>query len=278
MFKVAVDGRGRFGNNLIQYFVIKIFCNYFNNYTYTLNRKELSPKHMILTEIQFFNLLKNHNDIVMNNDIFLKGFFQNLSFLNKHRDFIKTLFKYDVVMNNGVVMNNDVINYQHYKKKLAIKDLVINLSELPNENDLVIHIRLDDFIHQVHNSNILDINYYVTSVIESNLIYKWNKIWIVVDKLISVFDKKYIILLVKKFNEHNITNIKFHQKTFLEDWHFCIKATNFISSNSTFALTAILLSNMKYVIIPNESSWNNVLPLDTIEMCKIVNVKRINKI
>jgi len=163
---------------------------------------------------------------------------------------------------------------------LVIKDLIINLSEIPNENDLVLHIRLDDFIHQVHNSNILDVNYYFNSVIESNLIYKWNKIWIVVDKLNNDFDKKYIIFLVKKLNNHNITNIKFHQKTFLEDWNFCIKSTNFISSNSTFALTSILLSNMKYVIIPIENDWK-ILSIDKIDKIYtfiIKDVKRINNI
>jgi len=268
MFKVSVDGRGRFGNNLIQYFAVKIFCANFSNYTYTTKRYELGS-HTIIQERSLFNLLENNHVLNINSNVFLEGFFQNLSFLDKHREFIKSLFTSN---------NNDVINHHHYEKKLIIKDLIVNIEEKPNENDLVLHIRLDDFIHQVHNSNILDIEFYINSVVESNLIYKWNTIWIVVDKLENDFDKKYINLLITKLTENGIINIKFHQKTFLEDWNFCIQAVNFISSNSTFALTAILLSNMKYVIIPSENSWSNVVPLSTIEVCRVVDVKRINTI
>ena len=268
MFKVSVDGRGRFGNNLIQYFAVKIFCANFLNYTYVTNRYELGS-HTIIPEVTLFNLLENNVTLNINRNIFLEGFFQNLSFLDKHREFIKSLFKSN---------NNDIINHHHYEKKLVVKDLIVNIEEKPNENDLVLHIRLDDFIHQVYNSNILDVEFYINSVVESNLVYKWNTIWIVVDKLNNDFDKKYINLLIQRLNENGIVNIKFHQKTFLEDWNFCIQSTNFISSNSTFALTAILLSNMKYVIIPNENSWSNVVPFSTIEICKIVDVKRINTI
>jgi len=273
MFKVAVDGRGRFGNNLIQYFAVKIFCKYFTNYKYVLHKNDLSNP-ITITETQFYKCLENGQQIIAlsNADIFLEGFFQDISFLSKHRDFIKTLY---------TVNNNNIINYHHYEKKMVIKDLIIRIKDedKPGSHDLVMHLRLDDFIHQGHNSNILDVNYYIEAVVESNCDKKWNTIWIVVDKLNNEFDKKYVDFLLKSLNNHhNIRNIKLHQKSFLEDWTFCIKSTSFISSNSSFALTAILLSDMKYVILPNELVYKNMIPIDKIENCIIREVKRINMI
>ena len=266
MFKVTVDGRGRFGNNLIQYFAAKIFSLYFGH-NYISNKAELH-KPIVISEYHFLNIIINRQVAnICNNDVYLEGFFQDISFLSRERQFIKSLF---------TVNNNDVINYHHYEKKIVIKSLVIALPEKPCENDLVLHIRLDDFIHQGDNSNILDVNYYINEVVESN--FK-DTVWIVVDRLKTDFDKNYIELLEKKLKERGIMNIRFHQKTFLEDWTFCMNATNFISSNSTFALTAILLGNMKYVVLPTEVSWKNVVPIDGILNCKIVdNVKRINQI
>jgi hypothetical protein len=264
MFKVAVDGRGRFGNNLIQYFAAKIFSLYFGH-NYISNKAELH-KPIVISEDHFLNIIMNRQVAnIFNNDVYLEGFFQDISFLSRERKFIKSLF-------SGT--NADVINYHHYEKKMKMKDLVIVLQENPRENDLVLHIRLDDFIHQGHNSNILDLNYYINAVVESN--FK-DTVWIVVDTLKTDFDKKYIELLITKLKEHGIMNIRLHQKTFLEDWTFCMNATNFISSNSTFALTAILLGNMTYVVLPTEVSWKNVIPIDSIRECKIVDdLKRIS--
>jgi hypothetical protein len=266
MFKVAVDGRGRFGNNLIQYFAAKIFSLYFGH-NYILNKAELNNP-CVIPEADFLNIIMNrHPSMIFQNDVFLEGFFQNISFLSRERQFIKSLF---------TVTNTDLINYHHYEKIMVIKNLVIALPEKPCENDLVLHIRLDDFIHQGHNSNILDVNYYINEVVDSN--FK-DTVWIVVDRLNNDFDKNYIEILIKKLKESGIMNIRLHQKSFLEDWTFCMNATNFISSNSTFALTAILLGNMKYVVLPTEVSWKNIVPIDGILNCKIVdNVKRINQI
>jgi len=266
MFIVTCDTRGRFGNNLIQYFSAKIFSKNFSDYHY--NRHERSRRYLIIKEDELYNIIEK-NIKVPKYDIYLMGFFQNISFLDNHRDFIKTLFNSN---------NTDIINHSNFKNTLVIKDLILNLDEVPGDNDVVIHIRLDDFIHEIHNSNILDFEFYTDTIVESNFKYNWNTIWIVVDKLNSDFDKKYISLLIKKLNENGITNIKFHQKTFLEDWNFCTKATNFISSNSTFALTAILVGNMKYLVMPRDRSWSNIVPLSSIENCKVVDVKRINQL
>jgi len=226
---------------------------------------------IIINETQLDRCIKTDTIKSLKCDIFLEGFFQDIYFLSNHRDYIKSLFVLD---------NNDVINYHHYEKKMVVKDLIIHINdkEIPDTNDLVIHLRLDDFIHQGHNSNIVDVNYYVNAVSKSYVAHRWNTLWIVVDKLSNDFDKKYIDVLIKKLEDNNITNIKLHQKSFLEDWTFCIKSTNFISSNSTFALTAILLSEMKYVVLPNELDWKNIIPIDKIDICIFIDVKRINKI
>jgi hypothetical protein len=265
MFKVAVDGRGRFGNNLIQYFAVKVFCSLFG-FTYVLNKEELNEPQLV-TETQLLRLLFCETPPQLSNDVFLEGFFQDIRFLSRKRMFIKALFSRK---------NTDVINYHHYEKKMVIKNLVIDVEEKPGANDLVLHLRLDDFMHQGYNSNILDVHYYIQAVLECEPSNR-EIIWLVVDKLEKAFDKKYMNVLLNLLKENGITNIRLHQKTFLEDWTFCINATHFISSNSTFALTAILLSNMNYVVLPTEASWNNVIPISGIIDCKIVdNVKRIH--
>jgi hypothetical protein len=267
MFKVAVDGRGRFGNNLIQYFAVKRFCSLFGC-TYVLEKKELHQPRLV-TESQFFSLLlASETPLQLTNDVFLEGFFQDISFLSRERMFIKALFSRK---------NTDVFNYHHYEKKMVIQDLVIDAEEKPGRNDLVLHLRLDDFMHQGHNSNILDVNYYIQAVLECEPSMR-ETIWLVVDKLEKEFDKKYMNVLLNALKKENgMMNIRFHQKTFLEDWTFCMNAKHFISSNSTFALTAILLGDMNYVVLPTEASWTNVIPIAGILNCKIVdNVKRID--
>jgi len=117
---------------------------------------------------------------------------------------------------------------------------IINKPTQLNTYDIVIHIRLEDFIENgefISCDNILKLLNNITPFFFTN-----NKTAIVVNKPKSSFELNYIENIKKWFNDNNIS-INIESNDILTDFHIMKEANKLICSNSTLSWCAALLSD-----------------------------------
>lgn len=226
--KIYFVRHGRFGNNIFQYMVAKILCKE-HGYELVNDSKEIG---------RFINFNDNmwhrwtiEKRILHGRDVFLNGYFQRLDLLQPYRDYIKSLFHID---------NHDFIN-----DSIRVSDVVraFKISDTPYDNEIVMHVRLDDFKHDYYNSHILHPQFY-TGILDS--IKGDNKLTIVCDKLNNREEEEYM----RQFEGYFPV---MRRGSMLEDFVYIMKAKRLISSNSTFAFIASFLGDPEEVYLP----WTN---------------------
>jgi hypothetical protein len=219
---------GRFANNLIQYFATKVLCKLTNKeYKYkerTINQKSIGD----LEYIKLYNDIKEKN-ITIEGDIILNEFYQSKEWMFPEREYLSSLI---------TVENEDRIN-DSYKVSDLAKALIEHNNTL-KDDELVIHVRLDDYFHQGHNSDIIDPH----SLIEYINTLGFNSHTIVCDNLRFDWEKKYIDLLL-----NNIPNSKVTNNSLLTDFCVMYYAKNILVSRSTFSWISAIISPY------TEKSW-----------------------
>jgi len=174
----------------------------------------------------------NNLNIDYDKDIVLSGYFQNIKFYKNNINKIK------LHLNN---LLNTKIEYNF------------------NEEDVVLHIRSDDFKHRQY-----DVNYYV------NFLHLYKNIYIVTDNPNDNF-AQYILKTYK--NSKLITNTyssygsmkyqtkkDFNNNEIVRDFLCIYNAKNIIMSVSTFSWMASWLSNANKVYFPyNDRLFTNLL-------------------
>ena len=244
---ISYEIRGRFGNNLFQYYAMKIIQRLFHDldieYTYVYNTK---PNNcMIVGDSDFKELYKSLKNKTIppdykNKNIYLYGYFQFLYFLEENIDYVKELFseKNNEKINNNIYMNVFVEKVNNCEKKY-------------NNNDLVVHIRLDDFIQSGLDNNIIDPNIMRMVIDDIKRNNKdINNIVIIVDKLRRGFEMQYMDILTKFRND-----IKIISSSMEEDFSQLYRAKNIVCSNSTFSWWAALLGNSDKNWFPNTNNY-----------------------
>ncbi len=229
MKTVYFEVKGRFGNNLFQYFaaeIIKKNYEYDEIKIYTKNNENL-----IIINDEYFKQITNEyikgNLFKIDNskNILLDGYFQRSEYFFNFRDFILNLFN---------DKNNSYIN-----DKFKICDIVnhkISHNILPKENDLVVHIRLDDFIGDLQIFEPEEIINIIKNI-------KYEKLYIVCDKLRYFWEYNYM----SNFNSLNPIFISY---SMLDDFHFIMRAKKILTSASTFAWLAAYFSSADEIHIP----------------------------
>lgn len=231
-YKVALSniGNSRLGNRLFIYWTAKLI-SYLYGHEFVGENTSILKDPIYIDDSNYNDILKRRKLEIKKNDIIVKGWFQDLDiFGNYYRDVIKSM------MNKK---NSDSIYYNNMLAKDFAKQNSPKLKINPNKKDLVIHIRLDDYIHDGYNSNIINVNYYKNAIGDCK---KWDRIIIVTDILRRDFEYKYIEELLKSIK----CEVIIHSGNVLEDWHLLRSAINFVVSNSTFAWTALLCGNAKW--------------------------------
>jgi hypothetical protein len=212
---------GRFANNLIQYFAAKVLCKLTGKkYEYKLR----THSQKTIGDIEYLKIYDNikNNKSSLEGYILLTEFFQQKEWILQEREYLLSLILID---------NEDSIN-DTYK----VSDLAKAINEnknMPENEELVIHVRLDDYFHQGHNSDIIDP--YSLSDYVNTLGFREHKI--VCDVLRQEWEKKYIDILLK-----NIPNCKVVNNSLLEDFSIMYYAKNIVLSRSTFSWMASILS------------------------------------
>jgi len=223
------DNRGRFGNQMFSYLTSKLITYKFGH-KYIPNENINTTDFMSINEENIQDLLDGKIDSQKN--ILLSGFFQKSQYFVEHR---KELI--DLVYNSYedyFVLNNE---------KYYIKDYIVNSSHKIdlNKNDVVISLRLDDFIQNpCKTTDIIPPQYYMNILDSMDL---KSKIYIVCDKIKYDWEFKYVDFF-KKWNPI------FLQKELKHDIALMRDCNILIHSNSTLCWIISFLSNKEKRIIP----------------------------
>jgi hypothetical protein len=241
--------RPSFGNNLLIYFAVSIIRK---EYGHTL----VNTQEELHDPITFDYLLWKHYadtmkprtclvlDMVNGRDVHMSAYFQDSRILFYYREYLKSLINRE---------NNEIITPPSEPRTVKISDIANTqcLTE-PDPQDIVLHIRLDDFQHAGGRSEIVHPEVYF-GILDS---LERSKIIIVTDKIRHPFEQKYISLFMGRYK-----NVEVRQgHSFLEDFVFMTKAKRSIVSNSSFSWLSTFLSDASEIhIILNEYRNEQVL-------------------
>jgi hypothetical protein len=225
--------RGRTGNVIIQYLMckvleIKIGHKYISFSEFEIN---IIPKEQIFifNDENIEDIINNKNNIweeIKKKHLIGEGYFQKSDFFIKDRDILLE-----------IIYNNENMDYWIFEnKKIFIKDFLFFKNNFNfNENDVVISLRLDDFIQvPCETSDILPPTFY-TNILDQ---IKFEKLYIVCDKLRFDWEYKYLDIF-KKWNPILIQGSIIHDMSIIRDCKILIH------SNSTFCWIMSFFSKTK---------------------------------
>lgn len=233
---------GRTGNNLFQY----MFCKLISI------RSDYEYVYIPLEEIDnnFSKIFVYEDDLetiltreVSNNSILIcEGFFQKSEYYFEYRDQLLD------------ILYTTEEYYYIDGHKIYIKDFINSINNTPiQENDIVLHIRLDDFRHYGSRST-TDI---IPQLYYNNLLENWNnysehpfnKLYIVCDKLRYDWEKTYF----KAFDKWEPILI---QNSLMDDVAIMRDCPILLHSNSTLCWFISFISKSKKIrIIPNTNFY-----------------------
>lgn len=244
---------GRFGNNLFQYLAMKLIqfelSKRNRNYEYVFN---IVPENSFtINDDNYLDILErlqgeasvttdNENpqniDIVdiihLDKNIHLSGYFQFDKHIIKNKEYITSILNQE---------NTDKINENYTVSLLASK--INNFQRRFTENEVVLHLRLDDFIGDrvcMHYNEY----FYIFATLPTTI----KKAIIVVDKCIEQWELEYLnIIYVFCINRNLEIQIE-SGGNLLDDFCKLYYSKNFVSSNSTFSYLAGLLGT-------HEKTW-----------------------
>jgi hypothetical protein len=241
---LSYKAEGRFGNNLIQYCIAKLLCKLFGHTL--ISRHERGS--LVLTDFEWKllvpSLLENQNNPEFfrkhpysKKNLRLEGFFQDSRVLSAFRPTLLTFFTID---------NPDSIN-----PKITVKDLVLALHCTPRFDEIVVHLRMDDFSNagKDHSSLILHPNYFQEVLTKAKLQYSL-PVRILFERKNNPKEDAYL-------NQFLPYSPIFQSADLLMDFATLAKARVLVSSNSTFAWMAGFLAEDQKRYLPTISHMGN---------------------
>jgi hypothetical protein len=242
MPKIYFSRIGRFGNNLIQYFMTIIFNEVFGHElvqysSMCKNAYEIHDNDPLFEAFREFllnnpkgtDILKSHP--FAKRDIILHGFFQQSDLL--------LLFRPEI-LRRMTTTNTDSISHG-----ILVSD-VVNTKGLANPSEIVIHVRLDDF-QEEKETHILHPRVYLQTL------RKLSSPLRIVSEPPKTFAEELYFSIFESL--HPI----FQRKSLLEDFATLRDASVLFSSNSTFSWCAAFLGQQKrYLPLFNSFTLQNL--------------------
>jgi hypothetical protein len=224
---------GRFGNQLFRYVASKLFTLLFGHTYISRETVPLNSEFIIVDETNISEYLQNAN-ISSNKNIVLQGYFQKSElFVNYHKQLIELIF--NSLNDDHFCMDDKIYNINEYLIKSTH-----NIKLKPN--DIVVSLRLDDFIqYPCKTSDIIPPQYYIELL--ENMKVKNEKVYIVCDKLKHNWEFKYLEFF-KKWNPILI------QESLINDIALMRDSNILIHSNSSLCWIISFLSYKDTRIIP----------------------------
>jgi hypothetical protein len=226
---------GRFGNNLFQYLMSKLFTIKFGH-TYIpenefIKLNLMNGEHLVITDTTAEIIL--NSDEPKNKHIYCRGDFQKSDIYMNFRDLLKQIV-YDIDNNDYWERNGEKIFVKQYLNGTHSLNL--------NPTDVIMCLRLDDFIqYPCKTSDIIPPQYYIE--ILENMKLKNEKLYILCDRINRDWEHNYIKHF-KKWNAELIQNTLIHDIAVMRDCNVIIH------SNSTLNWIISFLSNKTKRFIP----------------------------
>jgi len=223
---------GRTGNNIVQYCAAEVIRHIFQ--FDNVQKIEGNPRNMLeIRDDKYKEIVENYMKypseyLECDRDIYLYGFFQYSSILVYLRPQLLSLFHES---------NHTNISHDNYTISQIISHKINNI--ITNE-DVVIHLRLDDYIHDNNPPHIFD----KEKLGELIDMLTFKKLYIVCDELRTEWEKKYVEYFKQKYNTILLSG------SLLDDFTILRKAKRLITSPSTFCWIAAFLGEGEEVIIP----------------------------
>lgn len=231
--------QGRFANNLIQYFAAKVLGRITNkSYVYNI----IPDNSRRVGDVYFLDIYKNKDKIniddnlpeearrvgfaELSGNILLTEYYQQCDWIMQEKDFLRSLLTSD---------NEDRINESF--KVSDIAKALNNFKHDQRDDELMVHIRLDDYLFQGYNSDIAD-PYDLVQYINS-LGYEYHTL--VCDTLRAEWEKKYMQIMSTSLKNSKITN-----NDLLHDFCTLYYSKNTLSSRSSFSWIACTISPYNY--------------------------------
>jgi hypothetical protein len=247
---ISYHAQGRLGNNIFQYIAVKVIQKYVRelnvecNYEF-MSKDEANKRRLSwFGEFQFQQLYSIISSLGDDKKMYLKpflegnwffdGFYQFDYHIRDNLEYIRELFTED----NEEIIND---NYRVCDIVKGVNKYNINFID----NDIVTHVRLDDFL----NGGIVMDHKCVSKIIKG--IENKGDIYVVSDKIKTPFEIKYM----KEF-KGDINYKLISSEDMFKDLAYLWKAPNLICNNSTFCWIAAIFGDHKRVWIPKSIGLN----------------------
>lgn len=232
--------QGQFGNNLFQYFAAEIIKKLYGydevQPTFNINLEF----NTIVDDQKFKQIITayiNNDDYKLDTskNILLMGFFQRSEIFLAMRDYLVPLFNEENM--NNISNRIKIGNIVKYKTKHTIQ---------PEMNDLVLHVRLSDFIDIEQNRSQIYSPDDLKNIIK-NITY--DKLYIVCNTPTAEWEKEYI----KEFDDLHPIIVS---GLLGDDFDFLLKANKLITSASTMSWMAAYLGKAEEIHIPYNTYYS----------------------
>jgi len=249
---VSFELSGRTGNNIFQYLISKVIQIKFGH-TYVPiqefkdrisaqekrkfimvfgNQESEDNSVLTINEVEMKDAIDGKITDIENKNVICNGYFQKSEFYLPYRNELINILKssHDYWISNG--------------KQIFVRDFMnCGHNQLIGENDIVMSLRLDDFIQRPSKtSDIIPPEYYL-NILEEEMQYR-DKLFIVSDIFRYDWEKKYVEFFAK-------WDPIFIQQDVMSDFAVLRDCHRLIHSNSTFCWIASFLSDKKKRYIPN---------------------------
>ena len=230
---------GRLGNQLFRYVTCKLFTLK-SGHQY-IEREDFPTENYIIVNDSNIVYILNNPAMYVNKHILCQGYFQKSElFVDYQLEIINLIYSND---NNDYWLYKD--EYKSTNDKIYIKDYIINNTHEIDlkSNDIVVSIRLDDFIqYPCKTSDLIPPQHYVDILTNMNITNE--KVYIVCDKIKYGWEHKYIEYF-KQWNPILIQGTLKHDIAVMRDCNILLH------SNSTLCWMISFLSNKMMRFIPN---------------------------
>lgn len=227
MNNIFFEPKGRLGNALFRYFAIIILLYENKNFKYGGISKKSPLK--IIDDNNFLLGVKNNNlQLPEKYNYLLNGFYQ-----------LQEILKYKIIIKQYFENHPEHIIYNYPYEEIKINNLIKPL-EKPRIYDIILHLRLEDFIENneyIHYKFILNLLDKVTPSFFSEL-----TVAIVLNQPKSSFELEYLANIKNWFFKNNI-NIVIESNDIITDFHLMKNTKKLICSNSTICWCAAFLSD-----------------------------------
>ena len=231
--------QGRTGNNLLQYLAAEVIKHI---YKFDIVQKidTIDGDIFKITDESYtkitYDYMNSNEQFISDKNIVLDGYFQKsdiLLYLRPH------LLQYFNIHNNTYI--NDTYKISDFSNSATKHNIIFD------DNTLVMHLRLDDFIHYTSSPNIFvkeELSKFIDTI-------KFTQLYIVCDKLRHDWEKKYVEYFVSKYQAQILCG------SFLDDFNLLKITPRLVTSQSTFSWLAAYLGNATEVYIPYSNFYKD---------------------